>query len=378
MNSVGHLLRERRKAFGASLQEAAQWCGVAPDWLEDKEAREDLSVTDFERVCRGLAVSPGELRRGQGDSPTRSVARFRSALVDPDILTPGDLRLLATASEIGRTLAYLLAIQGKEPAFERYRDLQGLSQRLQPWEHGYEMGEAARALLVPSNGPILELESEFTRLGVHIARAKFTTPLIEAASVWESGAVPVILINAESGRVQYSLSRRAILAHELCHLLHDGGEANTATRATRTWGTSNFEEAIEQRARGFAPAFLAPRSQVHDWANIAVLPEAPAELIYHLAAHWGLSFEGAIWHAKNCRLIEREIADDLSAKGLQPELPRERFEREEVGASSLTAHPDLQVILAPLMEGLAAKLVVEALEDSVISLGRAKELVAWR
>jgi Zn-dependent peptidase ImmA (M78 family) len=378
VNSLGHLFRKRRDAFRADLQEAARWCGEAPGWLADKEGRDDLSTTDFERICRGLAISPADLLRGEGDAPTRSVARFRSALEDPNILTPTDLRLLATVSEIGLALADILTLQGKEPPFDRYRDLQGLSQRLQPWEHGYELGEAARALLVPSNGPISEFESTLTRLGVHIARARFSTPSIEAASVWESGAVPVMLLNIGATRVEYSLSRRAILAHELCHLLHDGGEADIATRVTCAMGTCNYQEAIERRSRGFAPAFLAPRRHVREWANIVTLPEAPADLVYDLAAHWGLSFEGAIWHAKNCALIQSEIANDLASKDIQPDMPMDQFEREEIGSTLLSAHPELQENLAPLMEGLAAKLVIEALEDSVISLGRAKELLAWR
>ena len=379
MKSIGDLFRERREAFRAGLQEAAQWCGEARDWLEDKEAKKDLSATDFERICRGLAISPSALLRGEGNTPTRSVARFRSALEDPNILTPTDLRQLATASEIGLALADVLIAQGKEPPFGQYRNLKGRpSQRLQPWEDGYELGEAARALLVPVDGPIPELESTLTQLGIHIARTKFSTPDIEAASIWESGAVPAILLNTGATRVKYSLSRRAILAHEMCHLLHDGGEADIATRVTCAMGACNWPEALEQRARGFAPAFLAPRGQICEWANATNLPRNPTDLVHDLAAYWGLSFEGAIWHAKNFALIESEAADDLTTTDIQPDMPIDRFEREEIGASLLSAYPELRENLAPLMKGLAAKLVIEALEDSVISLGRAKELLSWR
>ncbi|MGA2400248.1 MAG: ImmA/IrrE family metallo-endopeptidase [Syntrophobacteraceae bacterium] len=379
MNSIGHLFRERREAFSADLKEAAQWCGETPNWLEDKEARDDLPVTDFERICRGLAISPTALLHGEGNTPTRSVSRFRAALEDPDILTPTDLRLLATACEIGLALAEVLSAQGEQSPFDRYRDLQAPLRRLQPWEHGYELGEAARALLAPPEGPIFELEYMLTQLGIHIARTKLSTPGIEAASIWESGAVPVILLNTGATRVQYSLSRRAILAHEMCHLLHDGGEADIATRVTCAMGVCNWQEALEQRARGFAPAFLAPRRQVREWANITYLPPRdPAYLVGQLAVYWGLSFEGAIWHAKNCALIESETADGLYAADIQPDMPMDRFEREEIGSSLLRSYPELRENLAPLMEGLATKLVVEALENSVISFGRAKELLAWR
>jgi hypothetical protein len=164
----------------------------------------------------------------------------------------------------------------------------------------------------------------------------------------------------------------------MCHLLHDGGEADIATRVTCAMGACNWPEALEQRARGFAPAFLAPRGQICEWANATNLPRNPTDLVHDLAAYWGLSFEGAIWHAKNCALIESETADDLTTTDIQPDMPIDRFEREEIGASLLSAYPELRENLAPLMKGLAAKLVIEALEDSVISLGRAKELLSWR
>lgn len=378
MNSLGHLLRKRREAFGSDLQEAARWCGMPPEWLEDKEAREDLSVTDFERICHGLAISPAALLSGEGDSPTRGVARFRSALEGPNVLTAADLRLIATASEIGLMLADLLAMRSEKPSFDRFRHLQGLSHVLQPWEHGYQLGETARKMLVPANGPVSNLESTLIGLGVHVARARFSTQCIEAAGVWESGAVPVILLNTNATRVGYSLSRRAILAHELCHLLHDGGEADIATRVTCAMGTGNYQEALEQRARGFAPAFLAPRSQVNEWSNTANLAEDPSDLVCGLAAYWGLSFEGAIWHAKNCRLIHADTADRLAAMDHPTGLPADQFERQETASLWWSTDSELPENPTSLMAGLAARLVMEALEDSLISLGRAKELLAWR
>jgi Zn-dependent peptidase ImmA (M78 family) len=378
MKSLGRLLRERREAFGADLNEAAQWCDRTPEWLADKESRDDLSSTDFERICRGLAISPAALLAGEGDSPTRGVARFRSSLQDSDMFEPHDLRLVAAASEVGRILADLLTMQGKGPSFDKYRRIRGLSNSLDPWEEGYRLGEAAREQLVPCSGPIAHLEHSMNDGGIHVARVEFRTNGIEGACAWESGAVPVILLNNRARRVGYSLSRRAILAHELCHLLHDGGEADIATRATCSEKTGNYAQALEQRARAFAPAYLAPPNQVREWVKTVAAAEPPTEAVIKLASHWGLSFEGAIWHAKNCGIIEPEIAEKLAATDFQPILPSDDFDSYDNSLSLLKGYPELPEHPPPLMSGWAAKLVVEALRDSVISAGRAKELLAWR
>jgi len=266
----------------------------------------------------------------------------------------------------------------KNPLSSDFDIFKGYHTTVQPWEHGYQLGEAARKMLVPANGPISSLESTLIGLGVHVARARFSTQSIEAAGVWESGAVPVILLNTNATRVEYSLSRRAILAHELCHLLHDGGEADIATRVTCAMGTGNYQEALEQRARGFAPAFLAPSSQVNEWSTTANLTEDPSDIVYGLAAYWGLSFEGAIWHAKNCCLIHADTADKLAARDLTTVLPADQFERKEPASRRWSVDSGLSENPNSLMEGLAARVVMEALEDTLISLGRAKELLALR
>ncbi|MEW6753552.1 MAG: helix-turn-helix domain-containing protein [Candidatus Latescibacterota bacterium] len=72
MTAVGQLLRRRREDLGATLQEAAPWCGTSAAELAQLEAAKDLSSTTFERVCQGLAVSPSELLSGVERSPRRS------------------------------------------------------------------------------------------------------------------------------------------------------------------------------------------------------------------------------------------------------------------------------------------------------------------
>ena len=168
--------------------------------------------------------------------------------------------------------------------FGNHRKVQTIPSGMDSWEHGYELGAAANSTIAEGSCPISHLEQLLNENQIHVARVEFRTEGIEAASVWEQGAVPVILLNSRSSRVGYSLSRRAILAHELCHLLHDAGEADLTTRVTLAETPNSFEDRIEQRARAFAPAFLAPQVRVMEWAEDQTAQTANESRSYTCAA----------------------------------------------------------------------------------------------
>ncbi len=377
MPTVGEQLRSRREAFGATIGEAARWCELSAEDLEKLEDSADIPSTAFERVCQGLAIAPADLLNETQGSPTRTVARFRSAAAPMSELGPGDLRFLAGAAEVGRMLAALLDAQGQTIAFEEHRNIAAIPDGCQPWEHGYLLGEAARRKLSQADGPIKNLERFLNSLGVHVARVPFQTEEIEGAGVWERGSVPIILLNSRAGRVQYSLSRRAILAHELCHLLHDGGEADIATRVSASESSGGLEDALEQRARAFAPAFLAPRASVKEWARRIGNKHDPKDTAACLANHWGLSYQGAVWHATNTDLITSEEADRAARYRTPRGLKQAGFEAEGRGFSLQIVNDHLPSKPSPLMGGWASQVVIQALESSIISLGRAKELLLW-
>ncbi len=278
----------------------------------------------------------------------------------------------------GRGDAELQSLLGREILLSRHRQVRALSRGREPWEDGYALGEAARRALGPADGPIAEVEATFIRsFGIHVVSVRFADPAIEAASIWEPGAAPVVLLNQEAGRVEYRMSRRAILAHELCHLLHDAGDGEIVTRVTCRDGQGNYGEALEQRARGFAPAYLAPRAWVREWSRLLRSPLEPADLVVELASRWGLSLEGAVWHAKNSGLIAPEVADALLRRTLKAALPAEAFEQEDLSFPPVMVNPELPERASPLMEGWGASVVIDALEAGVISVGRANELLTY-
>ena len=237
---------------------------------------------------------------------------------------------------------------------------------IEPWRQGYKLGSSAREKLLPAHDGLVSVQQVVEELGVHVAFVHFEAKEIEAASLFEPGSSPVILLNKSSSRVKYPLSRRAILAHEVCHLLHDGGERDltiiSREEASDLSGT-------ERRANGFAPNFLAPSDWVHPHGKSA------QAIVAELAEQWGLSLEGAAWHAKNLGLIPeskvKQFRDEALKRGyetrFEPELPR--------------TPPDLVGIEGEptdLARGYLSELAIVAAEEGAISKARAAEILSLR
>jgi len=375
---LGHRLKRRRKELGASLDQLAQWSGIDAVRLGEIEDGQPMRSWEFEAVSRGLAVDPGALARGGDQSPRRSVARFRSAdWVEP---LPGDLRLLSLAAELGR-IGGFLASQSSHQA-SPLTDLRApmpISGREEPWRQGYRLGENARWALHPKPGPIEELEALLIDRRVHVARVSFSSSRLDAASLWEADALPIILLNRRSRRTSSTLSRRSLLAHELCHLLHDSGDRDLTTQLTWGENAGNFNRETEQRARAFAPAFLAPRDEVRQWfrSGHGRRLRSPGAKVEELARRWGFSLRGAIWHAKNCQVISAKTAATLDRKTTTEDHEWsgdfERTRRDAVEEARLEP-PETA---APIADGLLADLVAQAVAAGSISEGRGREIVSW-
>jgi Zn-dependent peptidase ImmA (M78 family)/transcriptional regulator with XRE-family HTH domain len=379
---LGSRLRQRREELGATLEQAAEWSDLPAPRLDAIESGSpDISVGEFERACRGVAADPTVIYRGD-DAPKWRMARFRSASTPDAPLPPAAIRTLALGAELGRVLASLLRRLARPVPLEQFRKTEALRSSPDPWEQGYVLGERARARLLPNAGPIRNVEALLADLGVHVGRVRFGVREVEAASLWEPGAVPVILLNAGLRRARYGLSRRAILCHELCHLLHDAGEAEMTTRVSWSEDAGNYDDAIEQRARGFSPAFLAPREQVRaaigEQFGDRRRPEA-RRIVDAVARRWGLSYEGAVWHACNCRLIK--AADGkrlLDRRQPSSDVPwADQFEQQPPGTPPGLVHSALPDEPAPIMDGFGAGVVLAALDRAAISAGRAREILTW-
>ena len=367
-------IRERREAFGASLQEMAELADPPEARWREIEAGAPVSATELFLICQALAVDLGSFLRGEERDPRRSVARFRQA-----VPLPGkkllETRTLALAAELGRTGGGLYQMLGRELPLARVRQMRPVSPNEEPWKQGYRLGIQARKSLVLAGGPIPELQRTLEIAGIHVATLPFSQQEMDAASLVEPGAMPVLLLNSNSRRVNQVLPRRTAMAHELCHLLYDSGDSDLETRMSRQFTDEHHEDAIEKRARAFAPAFLAPPPEVKSYfrtgAGAAI--RDPRERIVALARRWGLSWSGAVWHAKSCDLIPSEIAEQLDKDtGHRPDW-QVNFERL---AAEDAKNRELEDI-SPLCQGRIVELVAQALEAGIISEGRAREILTW-
>jgi Zn-dependent peptidase ImmA (M78 family)/transcriptional regulator with XRE-family HTH domain len=365
VTTLGADIRKRREQLGFSAAELARLAALQePRLLAIEAGTVPLTTTELSSLADALACNAADLARGRSDDPRRSVARFRGAITT-EILNPQDLRLLARAAEAGRILASLRARLG-EPlsGLQRLRSPSAPSAGIAPWEHGYELGAATRERLDPSRSAIPSVQGFLEEHGVHVAAVDFESAAIEAASLYEIDAAPVILINRRAAKFSYSLARRALLAHEVCHLLNDGGERDLTVVSRETDSSP-----IEQRANGFAPSFIAPGP----WISLhSVEPVARAR---ELALTWGLSFEGAAWHLKNIKLISAATAEQLFNMKRKPQIEAD-FEQP------LNRTPpdqfDVESEPSPLALGLLSETAIIAAAEGVISRGRAAEILTLR
>ncbi|MCC7385969.1 MAG: helix-turn-helix domain-containing protein [Deltaproteobacteria bacterium] len=364
MGSLADRIRHRREELGLGVADVSKLSGLPESRVTEVEGGSPASTFELARLADAVAADPAALLQGVGDDPKRSSARFRAPGGVTDI-APLDVRLLARAQEAGRVCAELRKMLGEEPSpIARLRRVRFVGDRGPPWRQGYELGLAARSALAPTSEALDSVQALLEAQCIHVAFVPFSTKGIEAASLFESSACPVILLNKAAKRVKYPLSRRAILAHELCHLLHDGGQNDLLTLVSRT----DDESPVEQRANGFAPSFIAPGKWVKKGPHTSA-----SGIVSDLAREWGLSFEGAAWHAKNLRKITADDAERLISAPRRPNLDGS-FEREI--ARTPPSQFGVEAEPTALVAGHLAERIIMACAEGVISKGRAAELLS--
>jgi Zn-dependent peptidase ImmA (M78 family) len=354
-------LRVQREAL-YTLDELAARTSFSVDALEAFETGGRLPyLHELNELSWALGVDPMVMlsEAGPESDPCRSAARFRSQ--EGARLHADDRRLLSVASELGRVGGFLWSLVRGDDLPIKVGSTP-LKRGTQPWKQGYELGESSRKDLLPSSGPILHLQRALEDLGIHVAWAKFTDPSIDAASLAEDEALPVIVVNARSARLSTAPAHaqnvlRSILAHELCHILHDGNrKRNPLTMVTVAHGQESLDSDKERRANAFAPSFLAP-------ASLLDLSSGYQDVAVELVARWYFTPQGAANHVKNLYGLTPSSRSSL-----------ERELRQAPGAIQLSQEslPPARPLMA---HGLIERLAREACKAELITQGRLSEIM---
>ena len=138
--------------------------------------------------------------------------------------------------------------------------LRGLASSIQPlsrterdWVQGYHLARSLRAVLQNPRG-FLDIEAWFYELGIPVIDLPLADPEIDGGCVSSQDHGPLVFVNPNSRRASSPWGRRVVLAHELCHLLFDVGEAVPLGILSGPWAPPR----VERRANAFAIELLLP------------------------------------------------------------------------------------------------------------------------
>ncbi len=153
-------------------------------------------------------------------------------------------------------------------------------------QDGYERAVALRdALGIPENMPLshqYDLEGVVLKgLGIAVQDITLDDRGVEGVALWSPERMPVIAVNSTGHFSSRRWGRRMTLAHELCHLMHDGSQEVGLGLASNPWAP----RMLERRANAFAAMFIAPPAalelllgpQPQSWDS-SILSKAMAEL----------------------------------------------------------------------------------------------------
>lgn len=402
---LGERLRRVREVSGLTQARVAAELGVSRQGVVALEAgRRAVSALELDRLALLFGRSLEDfLRPGFAVEEDPLAALLRAA---PE-LAPGPggpvaeeraRGALRRAVRVGRELSGLEqalglvrgggAAAGSEvvPEVEK-ADLPG--SRWDAVLQGEREAVALRRRLDLGGGPIGEVARLAVACSAHGAAVELSGA-ISGLTLWQSGAAPLVVVNA----VLPALRQRLAWAHELGHLAFDHGCGVLVSRAR------DREELREVRANAFAAALLMPESGVRElvgsWGKGQ--PTRPRAQVFDgegavsvegrlgggsqriqlhdaiaLARHFGVPVEAALYRLRNLRLLEEpefaallEREREGAARRLGSVLWPEAAVASEVAEPAGTYGVDSRLF------GLA----LEAYRRELISQGRVIELAA--
>jgi len=252
----------------------------------------------------GLAAMQGSVDRLIA---TCSPAALLFASVAPDV----------SATDAGTLLTALWKAERKRPVSEAIDGLVADAPLPddRPYVDGYARALALRDRLDLGHEPV-DMTSLLGRLGVAVADTELEDRSIRGVSFASPEHRPTILVNRKSRFGRQPWSRNAILAHELCHLIHDRERATRVAIASGAWAP----RAVEKRANAFAAMFLIPETA------LSVRGTATFTDVRKTAERFGASYRAVAYHFLHLGLIDNDAMARVLARIPRPEPPDPELE----------------------------------------------------
>ncbi|AYV45122.1 hypothetical protein CFHF_04095 [Caulobacter flavus] len=245
------------------VSDEARWEAAIKAW-KDRDAGDAAALLAWSAgLDRGTAkslIADGALTAPRNfedaandDDPIRIAARMAGAL------PPEQIRAIL---DLARQFKANGANALRELSEACLADLSENYLRALPFQQGEAAARLAREKLelgVDDPVPVFDI---VTKLGVEWRTAPAEPHSLDGLAIWGPGHGPGVFLNSASRRilrrderdVRQSPSARVTMAHELCHLLLDGGHALSAVEVLK----ARMPVGVEQRAKSFAGEFLLP------------------------------------------------------------------------------------------------------------------------
>jgi len=287
-------LRRARESLGLGLDEAARRASVEAAELEGWEA--GLGGPDDEQLWnlaeaygRPVAYFFTETRDVPGRQDFRVQAVLKRELLDPE----GQKLVVAEFEELCRAQSALEAVLGRRetPPIELIR--------AQARQIGVpeQLARFVRERWGLGSEPIRDLRGLLDRSGVKVFVVAVPGEGLSGTSWWHPAYGPAMLVN----RLEIEQRRVFSMAHELAHLLIDGGHV--------LCGYLNLEVAEETFANQFAASLLMPEDDVRRFVEPLRESEelggwdTPDSALDKVARRYKTSREAVAWRLEHLRLL---------------------------------------------------------------------------
>lgn len=261
--------------------------------------------------------------QGAWNSFLDGVATKEAVFEAPQVcLMFGSLAPTITDADIGRLVDVVVASHSEiieSPKLKRMvRHEPILSALERPWDRGYELAIALHEALSSAyleKAPV-DIEQLFNDFDIATTDITLDDNTIRAIAIAGEKFRPTVAINANY-RFQERHPRRFILAHELCHLLHDRTHGVRLALASGPWAPVD----IEKRANAFAAMFLMPPDLVElivreDSLELDSIPD-----LWKFCERLQVSFSSAVEHLCNLGFIDELTRDAMKQQVIESHSP---------------------------------------------------------